>query len=301
MKMQKITAFFQKNMFSIIILIIGAAYILTGLSKIAKTEDTIGSIIANGALTTILGWLISAMFGQQAIVDGFAFEDIITALNTLGKEIEAVDPHIRKLDTFCEYENEQKMIRRRTRILGKAGITYAEFEQGLNKKSLTKRQRKAIKNAQRIGYGYLTSDWLLSDIEEREDKDEKPENVQAYSFKKNISNFITKLITGLLSGLYILEPITKINWNIVVWRLFFFAMWLIFGYVRYGADFNHITKTYRKTIISKTTAIVKFKYSLVENPEIYYNNSKQDTQITNFDPETNNTESEGDAIYAEVL
>ena len=47
------------------------------------------------------------MFGQQAIVDAFDHEDIINALNTLAKEIESIDPHIRKFDTFCEYENRQ--------------------------------------------------------------------------------------------------------------------------------------------------------------------------------------------------
>lgn len=270
MKSYKFTQFLQKNMFPIIIALVGTVYILTGLSRIIRTGDTVGEIIANSALTTILGWFISAMFGQQAIVDAFDHEDIINALNTLAKEIESIDPHIRKLDTFCEYENRQKMIRRRTRILGKAGITYEEFEKGLVKKQLTKRQWKTVKKAQKIGYGYLTSDWLLSDIEEAEIRDKKPENVQVYSFRKNVYNLITKTVTGILSGIYVLEPLLHgVNWNIVIWRLFFFGMWILFGYVRYGADFNYITKTYRKTIVMKTTAIVKFKCSLVEQPELY--------------------------------
>jgi hypothetical protein len=270
--MKKAVSFIQKNMFFIVILVIGIAYILTGTSNIVKTEETIGTIIASGGISTILGWLISAMCGQQAIIDGFNDNDVIGAINTLGKEIETIDGNITKLDIFCGKENEALMIRKRTRILKKVGLNYSALENLTKKgfKNYTSKQKKAIKKALEIGYGYLTPDWLLADIEAEEEKNTKPVSVNKYSWKKNLYNLFTKTLTGVISGLYILEPFVDANWNIVIWRVFFFATWLIFGYVRYITDFNFMTKTYRKTIINKTNYIIKFKATLAEHPEWYY-------------------------------
>lgn len=269
--MKKPIDFLQKNMFFIIVLVVGIAYILTGTSNIVKTEETVGSIIASSGIGTILGWLISAMFGQQAINDGFNNEDVIKAINTLGNEIETVDKNITKLDIFCEKENEAVMVRKRNRILKKVGLSYTTLniitKSGF--RQYTKKQKKAIKKALEIGYGYLTTDWLLADIEAEEERNEKPVSVNKYSWKKNLTNLFTKTITGVIGGLYILEPFVRANWNIVIWRVFFFATWLIFGYVRYITDFNFMTKTYRKTIVNKTNYIIKFKASLIEHPDWY--------------------------------
>jgi len=67
--MKKAIDFLQKNMFFVIIIIIGVAYILTGTSNIIPSGETVGSIVASSGLGTILGWLISAMFGQQSKTD----------------------------------------------------------------------------------------------------------------------------------------------------------------------------------------------------------------------------------------
>ncbi len=303
--MKKVFNVLQKNMFIIIIAIVGGAYILTGLSNIAETGESINTIIANSALATILGWLISGLFGQQAIVDSFNDTDMIRAYNTLEEEITKIDGDINKLDIFCEKDNEQTMIRKRNRLLKKVGLKI-DFLDNFNKdklKDLTKRQKKAVNKALNIGYGYITSDWLLSDIEEQEERNNKPLNIQKYSAKKNVSNLIGKTITGIISGLYILEPFANANWNIVIWRLFFFATWLIFGYVRYMSDFNFITKNYRKTIILKANKIISFRTSLIENadwymieepiktsPEVVINDLSSNTHLEKDKTLTNNQE-----------
>ncbi|MDD2413366.1 MAG: hypothetical protein PHR79_10690, partial [Bacteroidales bacterium] len=90
-----------------------------------------------------------------------------------------------------------------------------------------------------------------------------------YQIKKDVSNLFTKTLTGVISGLYILEPFTNMNWNIIIWRVFFFALWLIFGYFRYVGDFNFTSKEYRKQVISKTNHIIKFRNSLNNHPDWY--------------------------------
>ncbi len=279
--MKKAIDFLQKNMFFVIIIIIGVAYILTGTSNIIPSGETVGSIVASSGLGTILGWLISAMFGQQAIKDGYDDPDVISATERLADEVDKVEGHISKLDTYCEIENEAVMTRKRKRILSKVGLTL-DVLKSLDKgrlKVCSKRQKKAIDSALNIGWGYLSADWLLSDIEEKEEKDsEKPVSINRYTFKKNISNLITKTITGIASGLFILEPFVTANWNVLIWRLFFYAMWLAFGYARYITDLNFMTKTYKKTIISKKNSFIKFGESIQNNPE-WYSTCEEDKPI----------------------
>ncbi len=268
--MKKLQTFIHNNIFYFIILLVGGAYILSGASEIIKTGKTIDAIVAASALTTILGWLISALFGQAAIKAGYDDPDFIAAQNSQAEAVEAIDGNIEKIDTYCDKENEAVMVRKRTRILKKAGIKYSMFESGnYSGIEMTKRRKAAIRKAESIGYGYLTSEWLLADIDEAEDENEKKTSVKKYISKQNISNIITKIITGTIGGLYVIEPFSKAEWNIIIWRLFFFAIMVIFGYVRYITDFNFIVRDYRKTIVSKTNYLVKFKNSLLTHPDWY--------------------------------
>ena len=295
--MKKTTQFIQKNMFFIGIVIIGVGYIITGISSIVTTKQSIDEIVATGGITTILGWLISTMFGQQAIIDGYEDEDLISAFNELSKTAEELEPNVNKLDIFCEKDNKNEMIRKRKRILGRVGISYKDFLAG-NYSFYTnkKRKKRAIKKARKIGYGYLTSDWLLADIDEQDEKDcKKPMSISKYTWSKNIKGFISKAITGTISAYYILEPFVKMNWNTIAWRLFFFALWLIFGYVRYVVDFNFITKIYRKTITKKRKCLLKFKASLLETPEWYVIGKEKDNLLTE------GNEKEGREPHAEIL
>lgn len=262
--------FFQKNLFIIVILLVGVAYILTGASNIIKTEETIGAIITSSLIGLVLGSLISSLFGQQAIRDGYNDIDLINAQNSQAKEIESIDKEIDKLDIYCDKENELTMIRKRTRILKRVGIKYEQFEQeDYGKIVLTRRRKRAIRKANNIGFGYLTSDWLLADMDEEDERNTKRISIKAYETKQTVSNLFSKTLTGIIGGLYVLEPFAKFNWSIVIWRLFFFALWVIFGYVRYWVDFGFMTKDYRKSIVNKTNYIIKFKNSLIKHPEWY--------------------------------
>lgn len=268
--MKKVMGFFQKNLFIIVILLVGVAYILTGASNIIKTEETIGAIVTSSLIGLLLGSLISSLFGQQAIRDGYNDLDLINAQNSQAKEIESIDKDIDKLDIYCDKENEFTMIRKRTRILKRVGIKYEQFEQeDYGKIVLTRRKKRAIRKANNIGFGYLTSDWLLADMDEEDERNTKRISIKAYETKQTVSNLFSKTLTGIIGGLYVLEPFAKFNWSIVIWRLFFFALWVIFGYVRYWVDFGFMTKDYRKSIVNKTNYIIKFKNSLTKHPEWY--------------------------------
>ena len=168
--MKKVHNFIQKYMFMIIIAGVGISYILTGSSNIIKTGETIESIIASSILGTILGWLISSLFGKQAIKDAYNDPDFINAINTLGKEIETIDDDSYKLDIYCDKENEATMIRKRTRILKRANIKYEHYENNNYPYKLNKTQKKAIRKANKIGYGYLSSDWLYQTLKKRKIK-----------------------------------------------------------------------------------------------------------------------------------
>ena len=56
--------------------------------------------------------LISSLFGQQAIRDGYNDLDLINAQNSQAKEIESIDKDIDKLDIYCDKENELTILER---------------------------------------------------------------------------------------------------------------------------------------------------------------------------------------------
>ncbi|NCD07283.1 MAG: hypothetical protein EOL97_14315 [Spirochaetia bacterium] len=270
MKSNKLGLFFRDNIFYIIICIVGIGYIFSGVSQIVKSGETIDAIISAGALTTILGFLISKLFGQSAIKSAYNDTDFINALNSQSKIIEEIDGDIDKLDLYCERENELSMIRKRTRILKRVGIKLEQFNSNnYGNLIMTKQRKKAINKAYNIGYGYLTSDWLLADLDFEEEKNSKQISIKKYIFKQDVMNMITKILTGVIGGYYVLEPFVNANWNIIIWRVFFFTIMLIFGYVRYIGDYNFITHDYRQMIITKTNYLIKFKKSLIDNKQWY--------------------------------
>ena len=210
------------------------------------------------------------MFGQSAIQKGYLDNDFINALNSQSKAIEDIDKDIENLDKFCEIENELSMIRKRTRILKVVGITLEQFNNNdFGNVVLTKRRKRAIKKAQNIGFGFLTSDWLLADLDDENERNTKRISVKKYVAKEDTKNMLTKVFVGLVGGYYVLDPFSSANWNIIIWRVFFFTIMLIFGYVRYITDYNFITHDYRKMILSKTNYLIKFKTSL-ENHKDWY-------------------------------
>lgn len=270
MKSKQIGLFLRENVFYILIIVVGVGYIFSGMSQIVRSGETIDAIISAGLLTTILGLTINKLFGQKAIKDGFNDVDLTHALNSQAKAVEEIDPHIDKLDIYCEKENEMSMIRKRTRILKRVGITIEMFDKNdFGKLQITKRRKKAITRASNIGFGYLTSDWLLADLDDDEERNNKRTSIKKYVIKQDIKSLFTKIILGIVGGLYVLEPFVNANWNIILWRVFFFTLMLIVGYMRYVTDLNFITKDYRKVIISKTNNLIKFKTSLETHKEWY--------------------------------
>lgn len=268
--MRKLQVFLKGNIFYFIILLVGVGYILSGMSGIVQSQQTLDTIISTSAITSILGWLISALFGQQAIKDGYNDPDFINALNEQGKASEEVRDDTERLSIYCDKTNESTMIRKRTRILKKVGIKYEQFESGnFGGLVMTKQRKRAIKKASNIGFGYLTPDWLLADVDEEEERNERPVSVKKYTLKKNAWGAISKALSLGISGWYILEPFVNANWNILIWRTFFFTLMLIFGYVRYVGDMNFMTRDYRNTIVNKTKHLNMFRQSLVNHPEWY--------------------------------
>jgi hypothetical protein len=249
--------FLKSNIFYIVVLIVGASYVLLGMSNIMKSGKDITTIISDGALTTFLGLLISGLLRQQGIQKGLLSDTFLSALDSLAVEVGKVESNTRKLDEFLEIENKQKMIRKRSRLLDRVGVTYDDYCKRDYKGD--KAVKKIFKRCDKIKQGYLTSDWLLADVEDEDERNEKKPTITGYVVAENFKGAFTKILTGGISAYYVLEPFANANINTILWRLFFFFLMVLSGVLAYSNAYTFIARLYRQTIVNKRKTLLNFQ------------------------------------------
>ena len=66
----KVQQWFKENVSIIAIVIISVVYVLYGLIHITETGKTIGEIVADGAVSFLMGFLIKMLLNSQGISNG---------------------------------------------------------------------------------------------------------------------------------------------------------------------------------------------------------------------------------------
>lgn len=253
----RVMEFFKKNVYNLILIIIGAIFVLKDLIIWEVGKKTFEQILADGAINFIMGMAFNIILGKKGIIAGQSTAEFISTMMAYATQIERTDDKCDKLDGWCDEKNEARLKRIRTRILSRARIRYEDFENNDKSNVLDKEQKKAWKHACTVKIHLLSADNLLSETDTRFEKGEKEYTIGEYERNKNLKDASTKILFAIVFGYFGYEGLTG-EWAGVLWGAFQVAIWLILGLMSYIQNYTFIKDAYRQKIIRKTAYLTEF-------------------------------------------
>ena len=153
-----------------------------------------------------------------------------------------------RLDDFCESYVERELISTRTRILANVGIDYATYaEKYIGKaddeisENLTKAQRKAIKQANRVKPIKLTPDMIIKrerGSNRRSPLGFSPDVKKVFAFS---GKFTTTAITSVMTVWIVFDIISNPGWNVLVLALVRILTVVVNGFSGYQFGYDNVT------------------------------------------------------------
>lgn len=253
----KVMDFFKKNIYNMILIIVSAIFVLKDLIIWEVGKKQIEQIVADGAISFIMGMAFNIILGKKGIIAGQSTAEYASTMMAYATQIERTDDKCDKLDAWCEAKNEVRLKRIRTRILSRARIRYEDFENNDKSNLLDRDQKRAWKHACRVKIHLLTPDNLLSETDTRFEKGEKEYTISEYERSKNFKDASTKVIFAIVFGYFGYSGLTG-DWAGVLWGALQVAIWMILGLMSYIQNYTFIKDTYRQKIIRKTAYLTEF-------------------------------------------
>ena len=257
---------FINNLIYLVILLISVVFIFTAIFKIAESGKTISEILLNSALILVLAYTITALLDIQGIFKGGKTKEVTDIKKKHEEIVTSVEPIAGKLDAFCIDENKDNLKQIRTRFLAKAGIDYDSCfdEKGAskeikfevpakpkydNKKTKSendlifkdykeklaniKFKKQMFKKAVRVRLAQLTTEDLISNGSNKNDKFDFGDTQKDY-LKKSISfSFFSKVAVSFIFGFYTIQLINDFQWAYLLWNSLQVVTFLAFGVIKY--------------------------------------------------------------------
>lgn len=259
----------------IIIILVSSIYILQGVFNLETKDTTILDILGNIGISIVIGITISSCLREMGIKDGRNDEIFISSMKTYGATKEKATKYFDKLSSWCHFKNEQELEFKKKDIIQSAGLSWKGFKTGYyegHQDKLTDNQKKAIETAKKCRIARLESEELLSDFPKNDKHIDKKfgETQKDFKSRDTLSNILTRLLTGIISGLYVLQPIlnaeTLAN---ILWHAVQIAIWLTFGVIKYYSAKSFMIDEYRQShIILKTEYLNEFVVTMENNPDV---------------------------------
>lgn len=268
----KVQQWFKENVSIIAIVIISVVYVLYGLIHITETGKTIGEIVADGAVSFLMGFLIKMLLNNQGISNGEKSHIFINTKNFYTGLLDEISSYQHYLGAFCDWQNEETLKKAQTMILKSELLKYDDFIEGkIIYKNLSKSQKKAFKKAKKIKINLISEANLLSDCQNFiETGNEVNVNKNSYVRKNNSKTILIMIFTALLFGYFSVDN-SEFNVHGMIWSLIQIAYYLGFGAVQYFQGYTFMTDTYKTALVRKSNYIEKFKNMYKENPNRFKN------------------------------
>ena len=254
----KFIEFLKRNVLNFLITGVVAIFLTKDLVEIERSGKTIVEIIANSVVNLVVGQLIKNLFLQKGSNAGFSSRRYVNMMNTYSKEIEKTDVRINKLDDFCDYKNEQRIVKAQKQILRIARIKYDDFLTKEKKEMCkTKQQEQAWEKAESVKIQLITPENLLSETDTRYDGGKKDESLKAHRAKVASKSFVIATGISVIFGYFV----PRLNNNMLaglIWNLVQVAIWLAFGIIAYYQEYTFITNDYSQRTLRKIAYLVEF-------------------------------------------
>ena len=280
-KKRKFSEVVRENLQKITILLISFIYIIQGMFQIKHRDTTIWNILGSIGISIIVGFIIASNLRSMGIRDGRRSEIFANSMLSYAKAKEKATPEFDKLAAWCEYKNAQELEFKKKGIIQGAGLNWKAFKLGYydDEKNLTKlneKQLEALEEAKYCKIYRINSQELLSDLPSLFSKSGSRfgQSQNEYLIKGNIADIFSRIIIGVVGGLYGLYPLFS-GENIaqvisgIIWNMLQVIIFLAFGLLKYNQSKSFMEDEYRQThIVQKTELLNEFTVTMQKNPSI---------------------------------
>ncbi len=300
---------FINNIIYFIITLISAIYLFTAIFEIAETGKTATEILLNSALILVIGYVVTILFDIQGIFKGSRTKEVIDAKGNHEKVVERVEPFAKDLDDFCESENINNLRQSRTRLLAKAGLNYEDcfnsngsakdykFEiakkpakdktktksenalaisEYREKKANIKFKKKMYKQAIRVKLTQLTTQDLISNGANKNDKFDFGDTQKEYLRKSGISSAFSKIAIALIFGYYTIQIIQDFSYASLLWNALQVITFVAFGVAKYFQAYMFMQNGFVDRTKRQISELTKF---LAQKGEIKQNDALDESKL----------------------
>lgn len=283
---EKIKQFLKENICYIVVILVSLIYVASGLVRIGETGKTISEIIADGVVSLLLGFFLDVLFDLQGLSEGERDDEVQKVYKEHGKIIVDINPYIDKLDDWCEKKNINNLKLQRLKVLSMAGLKYDDVfdEKGVakpfvfedlsgykDKKQLKKarkeekRKYKCYLKAVNLKIKELSAGVLTSEGNNSSDLNDLGRTKQEYERRSSTKSFVSKVGTGIIFGYFGIELLMNPSWEMLIWRAFQLAIFLVMGLIRLYSSRMFMTDEFKGRMIKKTNHLQMFKNEHKEN------------------------------------
>lgn len=287
----KAKEWFINNIIYFILILISVIYLFTAIFEIAETGKSLSEILLSSALILVIGYIVTALFDIQGIFKGTKTKEVIGVKENHEKTVELVEPFASELDAFCEQENKDNLRQSRTRLLAKAGLNYSDcfnedssakevrFElptKPKKDKSKTKSEnnlifieykeklanikfkKKMFKQAVRVKLTQLTTQDLISNGSNKNDKFNFGDTQKDYLRKSNMSSALSKILVALVFGYYTIQLIQNFSWALLLWNALQIITFIAFGIIKYFQAYMFMQNQFVDRVKRQISELKKF-------------------------------------------
>ena len=259
---------FYKNAGYIAVVLISLIYIASSLILISKTGKSVYEIIATGALSMVVGILITGIFRSIGIQRGDGDERTVATDKLHSETVESIIPHIDLLDDFCDVENKRAVKSLRTRILAKEGLKYDEcfdengislpFEADASAKNYKKKLR-AYNKAVNLKIKPLVASNLTAEGANTDDPFNFGKTKKQYTAQGSTSDIVVRAIMAVIFGYFGVAFASEVNFGAIIWNTLQVIMYICSGVMQMHNSYVWVVNDYRYAKIRKIDLLDKFR------------------------------------------
>ena len=253
--------------------IICLVYVATAVISMGKTDKTFGEIIAEGAASFIVGFVITRLFDVQGLMEGKREPLTVRTLEEHARTVERVEPHLDRLDEWCECENNAAAKTVRVRMLAASGMKYSDYyddkgepkpfvyerSKDRTERRERKRKRRAFQRSLRIKLTRLTASLLTGEGEQREDVNYLGQTERDYERSVAIKDAVSKLFLAAVFGYYGVDMVANFSYAVLIWRALQVVSYVCMGILKMYRSRNYILEGYCARVNKKTGYLKKFE------------------------------------------
>ena len=262
--------YIRENLPSIVLFLLCAAWLLTGLVVFRLTGKEKEAFIADTIMLLLLGLSINRLCTIMGIKKGKQTDKYISTTNLHGAKVTEAAKDINALVRWCDKENVENKKEEQTKLLIPLGICYEDFiEDKIDYKKFEKRNKflsyisvnrmkKKIKKINHIKLKQVSVDALTTTITENTDKFDFGRSEKKYIKSEDRGDIVSKILFYIFLGSLSMDLLINFSYASLILRIVQLVMLLALGAFKYANAYTFIVDEFRAGTIKKINDLDRF-------------------------------------------